>query len=108
MTPIAMDRILLIHPKPDGLTFLLQHSGFQVVTAADEHQALAEISRTKPSVIVMAEALAKRNGDELCMQIRERYGTSIIILGEDKEERVGIHFLESGADVYLPCFGVAK
>ena len=44
----------------------------------------------------MAEALAETN-----MWIREICEASIIILGEDKEERAGIRFLESGADVYI-------
>lgn len=99
-----MDRILLIHSDPkaaDGLTFVLQDSGFQVVTAADEHQVFAEINKAEPDVMVMAEALAKMNGDKPCMQIRQICEAPIIILGEDKEERAGIHFLESGADVYM-------
>lgn len=99
-----MDRILLIHSDPKAaneLTFVLQHSGFQVVTAVSEHQALAEINRTEPDVIVMAEALAKTNGDEPCMRIRQLSKAPIIILGEDKEERAGIRFLEAGGDVYI-------
>lgn len=102
-----MDRILLIHPDPnatDQLAFLLQYSGFQVLTAADPDQALAEISRTDPDVIVMAEALANRgqNGDEPCMPIRQRCQAPVIILGEHSKERAGIPFLEAGADVYIP------
>jgi len=99
-----VDRILLIHSDPkaaDGLTSVLQDSGFGVVTAADEHEALAEINRTEPDVIVMAEALAKMNGDKPCVRIRQICEAPIIILGEYKEGIVGIHFLESGADVYM-------
>ncbi|MDH5363869.1 MAG: response regulator [Dehalococcoidia bacterium] len=94
-----MDRILLIHSDPkaaDGLTFVLQRSGLGVVTVADGQQALTEINRIEPDLIVMAEALAKMN-----MQIRQICEAPIIILGEDKEERARIHFLESGADVYM-------
>lgn len=101
--PMAMDGILLIHPNPKTITELtsaLEH-GFQVVTAVDGQQALAEIPRTKPEVIVIAEALAKMNGDELCMRIREICEAPIIILGEHRKERAGIHFLESGADAYV-------
>ncbi len=100
-----MHRILLIHPDPiaaNNLTFVLQHSGFRVVIAVDADQALAEISRTEPNVIVMAEALAEINGDELCMRIREIREAPIIILGQHRKERAGIHFLESGADAYVP------
>jgi len=105
MMPDDMDRILLIHPDPkatDELTFLLQHSGFQVPTAVDADQALAEISRTEPDVIVMAEAIARINGDEPCIRIRKRRQTPIIILGQDEQEQAGIHFLQSGADTYIP------
>lgn len=97
-----MERILLIHPKPDKLTSALQDSGFQVVTAADELQAVAEINRAEPDVIVMTEALAKQNGDEPCIRIRERCEAPIIILGQYREESAGILFLEAGADVYIP------
>ena len=54
-----MDRILLIHANPttkDELAFFLQHSGFQLLTAADAPQPLAEIATTEPDVIVMDEA----------------------------------------------------
>jgi len=100
-----MERILLVHPNAiaaDELAFVLQHSGFQVATADDEHQALTEISRKEPDVIIMAEALAKQNGDEPCIRLRERCKASIIILGQHREEGVGIHFLNSGADAYIP------
>lgn len=59
VTRKEMDSILLIQPDPTTrheLTFLLQHSGFQVSTAADADQALAEIATTEPDVIVMDEA----------------------------------------------------
>lgn len=105
MTPDDMDRILLIHPDPTTrheLTFLLQHWGFQVLTATDAAQALAEIARTQPDVILMGEGVARTNGDEPCIRIREIYQAPIIILGQEEQERAGIHFLEAGGDVYLP------
>lgn len=89
---MTMDRILLIHSNPkatDKLTFLLQHSGFQVATALDADQALADIPRTQPDVIGMAEAVAKTNGDEPFMRIRQRCKAPIIILGEHRKEGPG-------------------
>ena len=72
-----------------------------MATALDADQALADIPGTQPDVIGMAEAVAKANGDEPLMRIRQRCKAPIIILGEDKEERAGVHFLGSGADVYM-------
>ena len=100
-----MDGILLIHPNPkvtDQLTFLLQHSGFQLVTAVDPDQALAEIARREPDVIVMAEALAEMNDDEPCIRIRKICKAPIIILGKHKEERAGIRFLLRHSKTRIP------
>jgi len=102
---MQMDRILLLHPDPkatDKLAFLLQHSGFQVVTAVDADQALAEVSRRHPDLILMAETVAKINGDEPCIRIRELCEAPIIVLGEEHQQRAGIHFSEVRADVYMP------
>lgn len=99
-----MEKILLVHPDQawrDKLTFILQHSGFQVAHAIEGQQALAEIERREPDVIVMAERSHKVNGDELCIRIREVSDAPIIVLGEDENEAAGVNFLEMGADAYL-------
>ena len=99
-----MQKILLIQPDlalRDQLAFLLQHSGFQVLSASEGQQALAEIHRSHPDLIVMAEGACESNGDELCVRIRELCQAPIIILGQDDEEAAGIDLLEMGADTYL-------
>ena len=100
-----MKKILVIHPNltlRDELTFVLQHSGFQVVGTMGAQQALDETYRRRPDLIVMAEDIPKVNGDELCIRIREISEAPIIILGQDEEEAAGIDMLEMGADAYLP------
>lgn len=99
-----MEKILLIHPDlmlRDKLTFILQHSGFRIVGAMGGWQALAEIYRSHPDLIVMAEETHRLNGDELCIHIRELCQAPIIVLGQDHEEAAGIDLLEIGADAYL-------
>ena len=101
---LKMQRILLIHPDlelRDELAFILQHSGFQVVSAIEEQQALAEINGSCPDLIVMTEGNHRLNGDELCIRIRELCQAPIIILGWGEEEVAGIDLLEMGADAYL-------
>jgi len=105
MTPDDMDRILLIHPGPkarDQLTFLLQHSAFQAPTAVDADQALAQVSRRHPDLILMADTVAKTNGDEPYIRVRELCEAPIVVLGEEHQQRAGIHFSEVRADVYMP------
>jgi len=99
-----MDRILLVYPDAavrDELTFILQHSGFQVVSASKGEQAIAEIHSSHPDLVVMAETCHRMNGDELCVLIRESCQAPIIILGQNHDEAAGIYFLEIGADAYL-------
>ena len=101
-----MQKILLIHPDlvlGDEVTFVLQHSGFQVTHAIECQQALAEVCRSCPDLVVIAEGTPKLNGDELCIGIRIRQlcQVPIIILGQDHEEAAGIDLLEMGADAYL-------
>ena len=85
----------------DNLSLVLQHSGFQTVNAAGSAQALAEIDRSFPDLIVMRENARRLNGDELCVRIRELSDVPIIVLGQEREEVAGVEFLEMGADAYL-------
>ncbi|MCK5181620.1 MAG: response regulator transcription factor [Dehalococcoidia bacterium] len=100
-----MDKILLVCPDltmTDNLTFLLQHSGFQTVNVAGSMQALAEVNRSSPDLILMRENSHRLNGDELCIRIRELSDAPIIVLGQEQDEAAGVEFLEMGADAYLP------
>lgn len=85
----------------DNLIFLLQHSGFQTVNVAGSIQALAEVNRSSPDLILMRENSRRLNGDELCIRIRELSSAPIIVLGQEQEESAGVEFLEMGADAYL-------
>ena len=100
-----MEKILLVCPDlamTDNLTFVLEYSGFRIVSFAGSKQALAEIGRSSPDLIVMRENSRRLNGDELCIRIRELSDVPIIVLGQEQEEAAGVEFLEMGADAYLP------
>lgn len=99
-----MGKILLIEPDPalsDKLAFVLQHAGFQVASTMGGQGALAEIDRSPPDLIVMAETGHRLSGNEFCIHIRNLCQAPIIILGQDQDEAAGIEFLEMGADAYL-------
>jgi DNA-binding response OmpR family regulator len=85
----------------DNLTFVLQNSGFQIVSTAESKQALVELDRSTPDLILMRENSHRLNGDELCIRIRELSDVPIIVVGQEPEEVAGVEFLEMGADVYL-------
>lgn len=99
-----MQEILVIHPDlvaRENLVFVLQHSGFRAVGVAEGQQALAEINRSRPDLIVMPAGIHGLNGNELCVLIREVCQAPIVILGDDKEEAAAADLLEMGADAYL-------
>jgi two-component system response regulator RegX3 len=99
-----VEKILVVCPElamTDNLTFVLQHSGFQTVNAAGSMEALAEVDRSSPDLILMRENSRRLNGDELCIQIRALSNVPIIVLGQEEEEVAGVEFLEMGADAYL-------
>jgi len=99
-----VEKILVVCPElamTDNLIFLLQHSGFQTVNVAGSIQALAEVNRSSPDLILMRENSRRLNGDELCIRIRELSSAPIIVLGQEQEESAGVEFLEMGADAYL-------
>ena len=101
---LKVDKILLVCPDlamTDNLAFVLQHSGFRIVNAAGSRQALVEIDRSAPDLILMRENTRRLNGDELCIRIRELSDVPIIVLGQEPEEAAGVEFLEMGADAYL-------
>jgi DNA-binding response OmpR family regulator len=85
----------------DNLAFVLEHSGFRTLNADGSKQALAEIDRSAPDLVVMRENTRRLNGDELCIRIRELSNVPIIVLGQEQEEAAGVEFLEMGADAYL-------
>ena len=99
-----MKRILLVCPDvemTDELTFFLRHSGFQVASAIEGGQVMAEMDRSTPDLIVIRENSHKLNGDELCIHIRELSDVPIIVLGRGQDEEAGVGMLEMGADAYL-------
>lgn len=99
-----MESILLIHSGliwREELTFALEHSGFQVVCASGGQQALTEVYRRHPDVIIVAESNHRLNGDELCVRLRQICQAPIIILGQGSKEISGIDLIEMGADAYL-------
>ena len=85
----------------EELTFFLRHSGFQVATAVESREVIAEMDRGSPDLIVIHENNHKLNGDDLCIRMRELFDVPIIVIGQGQEEAAGVGMLEMGADAYL-------
>lgn len=85
----------------DILAEYAKQEGFEVVTASDGEEALAKFKEHDPEIILLDVMMPKKDGFEVCRQIRKISNVPIIMItarGEDFEKIMG---LEIGADDYI-------
>ncbi|WP_106617808.1 response regulator transcription factor [Saccharothrix carnea] len=85
-----------------SLAHALRRDGYQVSVAADGSQALDELGRARPEVIVLDVLLPEPNGLEICRRLRRRGDRTPILMLTARdlvEDRVA--GLDAGADEYL-------
>jgi len=101
---MAVKKILVVDDEP-GITELLDSylakEGYSVVTAADGEAALSAAEREQPDLILLDLMLPKKNGYEVCREIRAKSNIPIIMLTARDEEPDKIVGLELGADDYI-------
>jgi two-component system response regulator NreC len=88
----------------EGLRALLQRQpGFEVVgEAADGHEALAEIERTRPDIIVMDIAMPHLNGLEATRRLRTLVpGARVLVLSMYDDAEYVQQILDAGASGYV-------
>ena len=99
--------VLIVDDEPNillSLQFLMKKSGYEVRTAKDGEEALAEISRAAPDLVLLDVMMPKIDGFSVCERIRsnpEWNNMRIIMLtarGRDVEREKG---LALGADDYI-------
>lgn len=84
------------------LSDFLSKFGHQVFSVTSGSDALKEIPRIDPDIIILDIMLPGMDGFETCREIRKKYKTPIIMLtarGDVTDRVVG---LEMGADDYMP------
>jgi two-component system NtrC family sensor kinase len=86
------------------LQLVLENAGFSTVCAYSGEEALEEMNRLLPSLIMVDYHLPGIQGDELCRQIHMNLGTRsipILMLTADETQTTELHGLESGADDFV-------
>jgi DNA-binding response OmpR family regulator len=100
-------RILIVDDEPNiviSLEFLMKREGFDVAVATDGEEALRAMADHQPDLILLDIMLPKKDGFEICQQIRANpawQSIKIVMLtakGRDTEIAKG---LALGADSYL-------
>ena len=100
-------RILVVDDEPDILEltrFTLTQEGFDVETAASGDEALSQLRRIRPDLVVLDLMLPDRPGTEICRMMRknkELAEVPVIMLTARTDEVDRVVGFELGADDYV-------
>jgi DNA-binding response OmpR family regulator len=99
--------VLIVDDEPNillSLQFVMKKAGYEVRTAKDGEEALAEIARARPDVVLLDVMMPKLDGFTVCQRIKSTpdwKAVRVIMLtarGRDVEREKG---LSLGADDYI-------
>ena len=96
--------ILICDDQPiihETLRVYIENEGFTYCSAFDGEQALKMFETEKPSLVILDLMMPRKNGTEVCREIRARSKVPIIMLTAKGEEIDRIVGLELGADDYI-------
>lgn len=88
-------------PIADILQFNLIKEGYRVICAYDGDEALEKVEEEQPDLMLLDIMLPKRDGMEVCREIRKKYDFPIIMLTAKGSEIDKVLGLEMGADDYV-------
>ncbi len=107
-----MSRILVVDDEVQILRALrraLAARGYEVVTAPDGEDAIAEVEASMPDLVVLDLNLPGIDGMEVCRRLRTWTQVPILILSVREDEAGKVQALDLGADDYLTKpFGVEE
>ena len=89
------------HIIHETLGAYLTNEGFEYISAYDGEQAIALFESKKPDLLILDIMMPKKNGMEVCREIRQTSHTPIIMLTAKSEEIDRVLGLELGADDYI-------
>lgn len=88
-------------PIADILQFNLIKEGYKVICAYDGDEAIKKVEEEQPDLMLLDIMLPKRDGMEVCREIRKKYDFPIIMLTAKGSEIDKVLGLEMGADDYV-------
>ena len=99
--------VLVVDDSPSEMQFILKvlgGRGYRLFTATDGEQALEQASQHSPDVIVLDIVLPKKNGFQVCRQIKSSeppVKTKIIMVSSKNQDSDKFWGKKQGADAYL-------
>ncbi len=96
--------VLVVDDEPRMIRFIrmnLELEGFQVIEASDGLQALEQVRKHLPDLVIMDVMMPKMDGFEALRLLREISTVPVILLTVKSDEEDRIRGLELGADDYV-------
>lgn len=101
------ERILVVDDEPSNIRLLgdiLSAENYAVSVARSGEEALAQIERNQPNLVLLDVVMPGMSGYEVCKQIRSSADSKllpVILVTGSRPEEERIHGLEAGADEFL-------
>ena len=98
------DKVLIVEDEPtllETLEYNLSHQEYDVLTAADGHEALEVAREEQPDLMILDLMLPGIDGIEVCRILRQEMNLPILMLTARDEEVDKVVGLEVGADDYM-------
>jgi DNA-binding response OmpR family regulator len=99
-------KVLIVDDEPNivtSLEFLMRQNDFETRVARDGDEALAEVERFRPDLVLLDVMLPRRDGFEVCQTLRAGGATEpkIVMLTAKGRESEAEKGLALGADAYV-------
>ncbi len=104
---MTSEKILIVEDSPTAMlqiTTILQKRGAELVHAVDGEEALQKAAESMPNLIVLDVILPKKNGFQVCRQLKTEPQTQdikILMLTSKIQESDRFWGLKQGADDYM-------
>ncbi len=104
---MANAKILVVEDSPTYLRKIanfLQGLGYEVITAVDGEEALEKAVRENPGLIVLDVILPKKNGFQVCRQLKTSPATQdikILMMTSKSQDSDRFWGIKQGADDYM-------
>jgi twitching motility two-component system response regulator PilH len=104
---VSAKKILVVDDSPTDLRLVsgpLAQKGYHVITASDGEEALEKANREQPDLVVIDVILPKKNGFQVCRQLKtspETRAIKVMLLTSKDQDSDRFWGLKQGADNYM-------